>query len=53
MLIAFLLQQWLQERASLLRYAYIACLVDLIRASRQAEMRVEVNNGIFGFFKAN
>jgi hypothetical protein len=26
-LIAFPLQQWLQERASLLRYTYIACLV--------------------------
>ena len=27
-LIAFPLQQWLHERASLLRYTYIACLVD-------------------------
>jgi len=27
MLIAFLLHQWLQERASMLRYTYIACLV--------------------------
>ena len=26
-LIAFALQQWLHERASLLRYTYIACLV--------------------------
>jgi hypothetical protein len=26
-LIAFPLQQWLHERASLLRYTYIACLV--------------------------
>ena len=26
-LIAFPLQQWLQERASLLRYTYIVCLV--------------------------
>jgi hypothetical protein len=26
-IIAFPLQQWLHERASLLRYAYIACLV--------------------------
>jgi hypothetical protein len=25
-LIAFPLQQWLQERASLLRYTYIACI---------------------------
>jgi hypothetical protein len=25
--IAFPLQQWLQERASMLRYTYIACLV--------------------------
>jgi len=25
--IAFLLKQWLHERATLLRYAYIACLV--------------------------
>jgi hypothetical protein len=27
-LITFPLQQWLQERATMLRYAYIACLVD-------------------------
>jgi len=27
MLIAFSLQQWLHERASMLRYKYIACLV--------------------------
>jgi hypothetical protein len=26
-LIAFLLKQWLHERASMLRYTYIACLV--------------------------
>jgi hypothetical protein len=26
-LIAFLLQQWLHESASMLRYTYIACLV--------------------------
>ena len=26
-LIAFLLQQWLRERASTLRYSYIVCLV--------------------------
>jgi hypothetical protein len=26
-LIAFALQQWLYERASMLRYTYIACLV--------------------------
>jgi len=26
-LLAFLLQQWLHERATVLRYAYIACLV--------------------------
>jgi len=29
-LIAFPLQQWLQERASMLRYMYIACLVFLL-----------------------
>jgi hypothetical protein len=28
-LIAFPLQQWLQERVSLLRYTYIACLINL------------------------
>jgi hypothetical protein len=27
LLIAFLLQQWLHERASMLRYSYIACNV--------------------------
>jgi hypothetical protein len=27
MLIAFPLQQWLHERASMLRYTYVACLV--------------------------
>jgi hypothetical protein len=26
MLIAFLLQQWLRERASMLRYTYMTCL---------------------------
>jgi len=30
-LIAFPLQQWLQDRASLLRYTYIACLVLIFR----------------------
>jgi len=29
-LITFPLQQWLHERASLLRYTYIACLVELM-----------------------
>jgi hypothetical protein len=29
-LIAFPLQQWLHERASLLRYTYIACIVEVI-----------------------
>jgi len=33
MLIAFPLQQWLQERDPLLRYMYIACLVLSIRLS--------------------
>jgi hypothetical protein len=28
-LIAFSLQQWLRERASMLRYTYIACLVSI------------------------
>ena len=28
-LIAFPLQQWLRERASILRYTYIACIVNL------------------------
>jgi hypothetical protein len=27
-LVTFSLQQWLQERASMLRYTYIACLVN-------------------------
>ena len=30
MIIDFPIQQWLHERASLLRYTYIACLVFLI-----------------------
>jgi len=30
-LIAFPLQRWLHERASMLRYAYIACLVATLR----------------------
>jgi hypothetical protein len=29
-LIAFLLQQWLHERASMLRYTYVACLAKTI-----------------------
>ena len=32
MLIAFPLQQWLQERASMLRYTYIACILPFIVA---------------------
>jgi len=28
-LVAFPLQQWLNERASMLRYMYIACLVNV------------------------
>jgi hypothetical protein len=32
-LIAFLLQQWSNERASVLRYTYIACLVVYQRTS--------------------
>jgi hypothetical protein len=28
-LIAFPLQQWLRERASILRYTYVACLVNI------------------------
>ena len=28
--ISFPLQQWLHERTSVLRYAYIACLVELV-----------------------
>jgi len=31
-LIAFPLQQWLQERASVLRYTYMACLVPVIHS---------------------
>jgi len=31
-LIAFALQQWLQERASVLRYTYMACLVPVIHS---------------------
>jgi hypothetical protein len=30
LLTAFALQQWLQERASVLRYSYIACLVFIV-----------------------
>jgi len=33
--IAFPLQQWLQERASVLHYAYIACLVNFNRTQIQ------------------
>jgi len=37
--IAFLLQQWLHERASMLRYTYVACLVQLLGLpSFQAEV---------------
>jgi hypothetical protein len=34
LLIAFALQQWLYKRSSLLRYAYIACLVFFPSAAR-------------------
>jgi len=32
--IAFILQQWLHERASVLRYQYIACLAILAKSIR-------------------
>ena len=34
-LIAFPLQQWLHERASLLRYTYISCLVQTCLITRE------------------
>ena len=42
-LISFLLQQWLQERASMLCYTYIACLVKNIRI-------YYLQRGLFLFF---
>ena len=30
------MQQWLKERASMLRYTYIACLVDYVRGVRRS-----------------
>ena len=42
-LISFTLQQWLHERASILRYTYIACLVKNIRI-------YYLQRGLFLFF---
>ena len=36
MIISFPLQQWLHERASMLRYTYIACLVSSIAIYKTA-----------------
>ena len=38
LLIAFLLQQWLHESASLLRYNYIACLVIFIECQYRVNL---------------
>jgi hypothetical protein len=43
-LIAFPLQQWLHERASLLRHTYIACLVNLGLKKLNREIRAECTN---------
>jgi len=37
MLTALPLQQWLQECASMLRYTYIACLVNVKRAGTESD----------------
>ena len=45
LIIAFSQQQWLHERALILRYMYIACLVKLIRLI--ATNNATINTGIF------
>jgi hypothetical protein len=45
LIIAFPQQQWLHERALILRYMYIACLVKLIRII--ATKNAPINTGIF------
>ena len=35
---AFPLQQWLHERASMLRYTYIACIVIILYATTRQEV---------------
>ena len=40
-IIAFPLQQWLHERASVLRYTYIACLVKTLRTLLVIRLRLE------------
>jgi hypothetical protein len=54
-LIAFSLQRWLRKRASLLRYAYLACLFHIIFTSfffpfRGATKKVFLNCGSVGLF---
>ena len=44
-LIAFLLQQWLHERAAMLRYTYTASLVIYV-TDRQADGRMDINKYI-------
>ena len=43
--IAFPLQQWLHERASVLRYTYIACLVKC--TTNQLPIMVNINVAVF------
>jgi len=43
MFIAFSLQQWLHERASTLRFTYIACLVIMLRLVQGTYLNWGVN----------
>jgi len=45
-IIAFPLQQWLRERASLLRYTYIACLVKCYYNGVQVLKKCSNNNKV-------
>ena len=47
-LIAFPLQKWLHERASMLRYTYTACLVLQIRL-----LKLVMKRGSYGYFVTN
>jgi hypothetical protein len=50
-LIAFLLQQWLHERASILHYAYTVCLIKTVdeeNGTAAVRSRAYGNSGIHG-----
>jgi hypothetical protein len=51
-LFAFSRQQWFQERASMLRYTYIACLVIIRTECVACALRTKRFKGIWSYFRS-